>query len=205
MVCVVTPSRGWLWAPERRIGTVVTDYDGAGIAFVGPIGGDWVATPGWTGTTTRFWRSADGLRWEQAGVIEQAPPTNPVLAPAGGRLFYSNTGTEVPVGQPGGWTSIDGSTWFRSGRTVSSRHSVHALTQTDATYETITDIGAGEDGFVAVGVTGVPNGESTYFALASGDGRGSSGQRRPRNAPARTPPRPRSRASKSAQREPVRR
>ena len=83
----------------------------AAIAFVAPIGGDWVATSGWSGTTSQFWRSADGLHWERAGAIEQVPPTNPVLASAGGQLFYSNTGTEVPVGQPGGWTSADGETW----------------------------------------------------------------------------------------------
>jgi hypothetical protein len=83
----------------------------AGVAFVAPIGGDWVATTGWSGTATQFWRSANGLQWERAGFLDPAPPINPVLASAGGQLFYSNTGTEVPVGQPGGWTSADGVTW----------------------------------------------------------------------------------------------
>jgi hypothetical protein len=87
------------------------DEGHAGIAFVAPIGGDWVATTGWTGTATHFWRSANGLQWEPAGVIEQAPPINPVLVSAGDRLFYSNAATEVPIGQPGGWTSADGVSW----------------------------------------------------------------------------------------------
>jgi len=88
-----------------------TDDGYASTAFVAPSAGDWVATTRGTGTTSRFWRSADGLQWEQAGVLEQAPPSNPILASAGDQLFYSNAGTEVPVGQPGGWTSPDGVNW----------------------------------------------------------------------------------------------
>ena len=88
-----------------------TDDGHAELAFVAPIGGDWVATAGRTGTTTQFWRSTEGLQWEQAGVIEHAPPSSPILASAGDQLFYSNAGTEVPVGQPGGWTSPDGVNW----------------------------------------------------------------------------------------------
>ena len=88
------------------------DEGHAGIAFVAPIGRDWVATAGWTGSATQFWRSANGMEWEQAGVLEQAPPVHPVLVAAGAQLFYSNTGTDVPVGQPGGWTSPDGVSWI---------------------------------------------------------------------------------------------
>lgn len=88
-----------------------TDERHAGTALVAPMGGDWVATIGWTGASTRFWQSANGLQWQQAGIIDGAPPINPVLASAGSQLFYSNTATEVPVGQAGGWTSADGVTW----------------------------------------------------------------------------------------------
>ena len=86
-------------------------HDGnAAIAFVAPIGGDWVATSGWTGTAAQFWRSSDGLRWEQAGALEVAPSgSGPILVSAGSQLFYSIW--DVPVGQPGGWTSADGVTW----------------------------------------------------------------------------------------------
>jgi hypothetical protein len=81
----------------------------AGVAVVAPLGGDWVATGGWGGTVGRFWRSANGLDWEQAGSVAEAPPGNPVLVSAGGELFYS--AWDVPVGTPGGWTSADGVTW----------------------------------------------------------------------------------------------
>ena len=82
----------------------------AGVAVVAPIGGDWVATGGWGGSLGRFWRSADGLRWEQAGDLEQPPSgSGPILVSAGSRLFYSYW--DVPIGEPGGWTSSDGITW----------------------------------------------------------------------------------------------
>lgn len=95
----------------RADGPFPADDGHASIAFVAPVGGNWVATTGWTGSATQFWRSANGLQWERAGVLEQAPPINPVLTSAGDQLFYSNTAAEVPVGQPGGWTSADGDTW----------------------------------------------------------------------------------------------
>jgi hypothetical protein len=101
-------------------------------------------------------RSSDGLSWEVQPVDlpSRLYLTQVVSGPQGYLLAGRDDG-------PGGlWLSAEGLTW----------RSVHALTQTATTYETITDIGAGEDGFVAVGVTGVPNGESEHFALASADG-----------------------------------
>lgn len=81
-----------------------------GPAFVAAIGGDWVATLGGGRTKARFWRSPDGLQWERAGVLEHPPAgSSPVLVSAGGQLFYS--AWDVPVGEPGGWTSTDGTTW----------------------------------------------------------------------------------------------
>jgi hypothetical protein len=86
----------------------------ADVAVVAPIGGDWVATGGWGGTLGRFWRSADGLHWEPAGVLEEAPSgSGPILVSAGGQLFFSFW--DVPVGQPGGWTSTDGGAWTSLG------------------------------------------------------------------------------------------
>ena len=98
-------------------------------------------------------RSADGLSWnaERVDLPSQLYLTRVVAGPKGYLLAGRDHGL---------WLSADRLTW----------RSVHALTQTDTTYEIITDIGAGEDGFVAVGVSGVRNGDSSYFALASGDG-----------------------------------
>lgn len=86
----------------------------AGVAIVAPVGGDWViATTARSGSATQFWRSANGLQWEPAGVLEDAPPGNPVLVSAGGQLFYSpSAGDGPPALRPGGgWASADGHIW----------------------------------------------------------------------------------------------
>jgi len=101
-------------------------------------------------------RSADGHRWEveEVDLPSRLYLTRVVSGPKGYLLAGRDDG-------PGGlWLSADGLAW----------RSVQVLTQTTTTYESITDIGAGDDGFVAVGVTGAIDGDSTNFVLASADG-----------------------------------
>ena len=58
-----------------------------------------------------FWRSANGLQWELAGVLDGVATVTPMLASTGDRLFYSGTARNAPVGEPGGWASADVGTW----------------------------------------------------------------------------------------------
>jgi len=100
-------------------------------------------------------RSADGRNWQ---VEDDLPSRLYLTRVVSGPKGYLLAGREDG---PGGlWFSADGLAW----------RSVHALTQTTSTFQNITDIGAGDDGFVAVGVTGVIGVKSTTFALASADG-----------------------------------
>jgi hypothetical protein len=84
--------------------------------FVAALGGDWLAVLTTTpDESVQFHRSADGIAWETAGLIDRSEPLSifqPVFDEVAGSLYFStSSGLHPPIGNAGIWASTDGSEW----------------------------------------------------------------------------------------------
>ncbi len=95
---------------------------------------------------TALWSSLDGLTWERILLDDTAFPSGLADGEAGLVAVGSDgsdTGSWAAV-----WTSADGTDWERV------PHDPQVLGAGEGTYESMTDVAAGADGFVAVGTDG---------------------------------------------------
>ena len=86
--------------------------------WVTALGPDWVAAMHRRDGSVQFWRSANGLDWEESGVLDRGDDElnvfSPVFgAPDGRRLYFSTAGHgPFPAsGNSGVWTSTDAQAW----------------------------------------------------------------------------------------------
>lgn len=78
-----------------------------------PLGPNWVAAIAQQDDPAAIWFSPDGLAWSLATTIDGLGTTqawSPVMAATGGRVFFSPV-ADVPLGQPGIWTSTNVRDW----------------------------------------------------------------------------------------------
>lgn len=131
-----------------RFGSLVVREDGALLATGtrGTLG----ESGSVEGEEPAAWTSPDGRTWTE---IESGLPGFVIDLVRGGRGYLALVSVEVGTEDVELWHSPDAVTWTLAHRLVASR----------------IDVGAGDEGFVAVGRTAGDPGEP--FAIASGDGR----------------------------------
>lgn len=106
--------RTWIEAEDEPFGAIDPQFRPD--PYVAPLGSDWLAFLHRRDGSIRVFRSANGLDWTEAGLIERDGDLNvfaPVIAEVDGRLYFSTAGTGVAPGsgQAGIWTSTDGVGW----------------------------------------------------------------------------------------------
>jgi hypothetical protein len=158
------PEHLWTSTDGRSWDEVPRGPELEGVSFqglvAGPSGGfiafGWQAPPGSGGPSNGLWQSPDGRTWHE--VNTDFDPDLDIKVVGGARgylLLLQGLGSE-----PSLWLSTDGLSW----------EMVHSLA--DASHVVGVDgIGAGEEGFVALGVRTALDSRSERFALASADGR----------------------------------
>jgi hypothetical protein len=151
-----TDGRSWDEVPRRpelegvSFGGLVAGPSGGFIAF------GWQTAPGSGGPVNGLWHSLDGRTWQK--VNTNFDPHLNVTVVRGARgylLLLQGLGSEGSL-----WLSADGLDW----------EMVHSLAD-DSHMVELETIGAGEEGFVALGVRVGLDNMRERFALASADGR----------------------------------
>ena len=149
----VSPSYLWnhpiLRFPGQAVMSDVLGLPGDGAVAVGSVPPDW---------TPAAWSSSDGLTWE-LHLLGNTDFTFPVALASGGH------GVVVAVGRsrnvPVAWTTQDGAAW--------TRHEVAVLSG-GGTFERMTSVAAGPQGFVAGGSIGPEVGDRHARFWTSMDG-----------------------------------